>query len=174
MDSLVYSIYDQDAHKLLVLKSLSVSNGQKDGESITASLLEEILSKEDLLNPIFNQVRVALLEPVASLVPGRLFNEKETSIYLSELSSEPVKEEIQVDDVESLKIKTVYQIGNEISQVFNSKFPGCHFFHISTPFLLGCLQTASTSSTETAFACFESDSFQLALFNKSELLLYNN
>lgn len=167
MDSLVYSIYDSEDNKLLVLKNVPHDNGQIKG-------LKEILDKEDLLKPNYDKVRIVYFGPNASLVPSRLYNENESAVYLSELISGPIEETIQVDDLGSLKMKIVYQVENQLLKTVKAKFPVFQLYHISTPFLLGCLKTLPQLSKESAFACFDNESFQLALFSHGELLLYNS
>lgn len=171
MDSLVYSIYDKENNKLLVLKTVPLGSGQSTDQSIA---LKEILEKEDLLQPKYGKIRITYTSPNASLVPSRLFNENESEVYLSELISGPIEDSVQVDDLDSLKMKIVYQVENQLLETVKAKFPAFQLFHISTPFLLGCLKTFPGLSKESAFACFNNESFQLALFNQGELLLYNS
>lgn len=171
MDSLVYSIYDNENNKLLVLKSVSFSSGQTASQS---NALKEIFDKEDFLQSSYSKVRVVHFSQNASLVPSRLYNENESEVYLSELISGPIEESVQVDDLDSLKMKIVYQVENQLLKTVNAKFTDFQLFHISTPFLLGCLKTFPELTKESAFACFENESFQLALFSQGELLLYNS
>ncbi|MEZ4934904.1 MAG: DUF3822 family protein [Saprospiraceae bacterium] len=132
MDSLVYSIYDKENNKLLVLKTVPLGSGQSTDQSIA---LKKILEKEDLLQPKYGKIRITYTSPNASLVPSRLFNENESEVYLSELISGPIEDSVQVDDLDSLKMKIVYQVENRLFETVKAKFPA----QLSqlTPFFVG-------------------------------------
>ena len=82
VDSLVYSIYDVATNKFLALKSLGLPNMSGGTLTNTAQPLKDIFQKEDLLNAQYQQVKAAFLQPATSLVPERLFNDQEKSIYM--------------------------------------------------------------------------------------------
>ena len=172
VDSLVYSVYDSISNKLLALKSLSFSTENGHLGSL-AKTLDGIISKEDLLSPEYQQVKIVFMQTQASLVPDRLFNEEEKNTYLEELTTPPDEVETQVDEIAPLQIRSVYSLDTDVSELLRTKFPTSSFFSVSTPFLVGSHHAIPEDATEIAFACFHHNTFQLALFEKGELLFYN-
>ena len=58
--------------------------------------------------------------------------------------------------------------------MLDSRFPNNEVFSAATPFLAGTSYSMPEGVNESVFACFQKDSFQLALFSNGELLFYNN
>ena len=173
MDSLVYSVYDDVANKLLVLKTLTFP--QENGSpSNFASVLEYSLEKEDILSPLYRRVKIGFISTDTSLVPSRLYNEQEKSTYIKELSSKESSGDLLVDEIGALKIRTVYSLDKDALTVLKAKFPTAHFFSIATTFLVGSHHSLLEGMEEVTFACFHKDLFQLAIFNQGELQFYNS
>ncbi len=172
MDSLVYSIYDTDDNRLLVLRSCEFGGKVGDGAG-PSDKLSRILGREDLLGSLYRRVKIAFLQPSASLVPSRLYNEQEKTTYMDELTSVQQDGTLEVDDIEALKVKVVYNVAKEEMDLLKAKFPTCRFYNIATPFILGCHKMLPNGANEMAYACFEKEKFQLAVFDRGELLFYN-
>ncbi len=172
MDSLVYSVYDDVSNRLLALKVLPFPKENGTLSSL-ATKLEETINKEDLLTPLYRRVKIVFISADTSLVPTRLYNEQEKSTYLEELSSKRNNDAVLVDEIGPLKIKTVYSLDREALITLKAKFPTAHFFSAATPFLVGSHHSLSERNEESAFACFQKNIFQLAIFNQNELLFYN-
>ena len=171
MDSLVYSVYDDHTNKLLVLKSLAFSSGANENSAVGS--LKDVLKKEDLLEPLYRRVKIALAHTTSSLVPERLYNEQEKHTYLEELVHAPNKIDVASDELSPLKIRAVYGVDKSLVATLKSKFPTAHIFGIAAPFLLGCHKLIPEGAVETAFACIHQNTFQFALFEKGDLLFYN-
>ncbi len=172
VDSLVYSIYDTVSNRLLVLRSCGFD--KKNSESIDPiEKLSSIIGQEDLLGPLYRRVKIAFIEPSASLVPSRLYNEQAKATYMDELTSPQHVVVLQVDDIDPLKIKAVYNTGHKEMDLLKTQFPTCRFYNLATPFLLGCHEMLPEDVNEMAFACFEKETFQMAIFDRGELLFYN-
>lgn len=173
VDSLVYSVYDEPANKLLLLKSVDFP--KENGSNFNyAQRLDDAISKEDVLNPVYNQVKIAFLDSATSLVPSRLYNDEEKNTYIDELTMEEEAGEIYADEVSTLNIKSVYALDKTIAEVLNNRFPNIRIFSAATPFLEGCKKAIPENMNEAAFTCFQKDTFQLALFSNGDLLFYNN
>ena len=176
MDSLVYAVYGGGSgNKLLLLKSLELSV-EKGTQSVYSQLLDDAFGREDTLNPVYDQVKIAFLKPATSLVPSRLFNETEKETYLDELTVDKPAGTgtLYADQLSALGIKPVYRLETSLAEVLKIRFPNIQIFSAATPFLAGSNHSIPKGASDCAFACFQKESFQLALFSKGELLFYNN
>lgn len=174
LDSLVYAIHDDASQKLLVLKHLQVPIAEGETAIASCAALEEAIGKDELLGLLYRRVRVAFSGAIASLVPERLFSDYEKDTYLQELTTASKQAEVKADDLVALKAKAVYQLDQAYSKMLKTRFPTAHFFSLTTPFLLGSLQMVPDDVAATAFACFQENTFQLAIFDKKNLLFYND
>ncbi|MEO1261517.1 MAG: DUF3822 family protein [Bacteroidota bacterium] len=173
MDSLVYAVYHGDSNKLLLLKTVDLKNDNGSSTDYSARL-DDACGREDVLNPVYGQVKIAFLEPATSLIPSRLFNEEEKKTYLEVLITEEKSSDVFADDLASLKIRPVYPLTKDLTTVLDDRFPNNRVFSAATPFLAGTYHSIPEGVDEAAFACFQKNSFQLALFSNGELLFYNN
>lgn len=172
MDSLVYSVYEPSSNKMLALKSCPFP-ASGNGHSDRGKEIGEVLRKEDLLGPRYQKVKIALDSSSAALVPQRLFNEDEKATYLEELLDSGKEADIRSDEIASLKIKAVYQVGKPEMAALKKHFPKGSIFNSSTAFLVGCKQAVERIEGKVAFAGFSKTHFQLAVFNKKELQFFN-
>jgi len=173
MDSLVYSVYESDPAKMLVLQTVQFDNKEPE-KGIPAEELEQVIDQEDLLALPYRLVKIGMVGLKAALVPARLYNDDERHTYLDELSANRTEGELVIDDLDVLKIKVVHQIGQQEATMLRARFPNCQFFNAATPFLAGAFYTLPSEANEIAFASFDNHTFQIAVFDRGNLLFHNS
>ncbi|MEK7254237.1 MAG: DUF3822 family protein, partial [Bacteroidota bacterium] len=119
--------------------------------------------------------RVKIILPVFStaLVPERLYNEAEKTTYLNELSSQANSTAVQMDEMSELSVKVVYESMPELTGVMKKQFPTGRFYAGVTPFLAGCRKMMPDEQIQVTFVNFHREVFQVAIFQKRNLLFYN-
>lgn len=167
MDSLVFSVFDTNTEELLVLKSVDwpETGHQKD--------FGEALKKENLLGLLYRRVKIGVVSPKTALVPSRLFNPSERTVYLDELSLEKQSAPVHDDEIESMSLRLVYPIAPALGSALAHHFPNAKFYNGLTAFLLGAKANLPNGKEHNAFAHFYETSFYLAIFEKDRLLFCN-
>ncbi len=173
MDSLVYFISSAD-DRALFLKTLHYSPGTNGKANAYADNLSHFLEKEELMGYLFRRIKVALPQPLAALVPNRLFQDEELPTYLAALTDLAEGEETKADELSFGEVKVVFQQNVEAAGILRKKFPTAHLYSMATPFI----EAAATLKTDTrenfvVLNIYERR-LQLAHFNGGKLLFYNS
>lgn len=101
--------------------------------------LRDVFAQDDLLRLSYNRVRVAVMTPIFTLVPERLYNPVERRTYLQEIASLNYEMEIKADEIASASVRLVYGIKRHLQDDIQKELPSAKISHALTAFLSGLL-----------------------------------
>ncbi len=139
MDGFVYMITDgqQKVHALSQFPYHQKSSYQQNLKA-----LEQYLEKNTLLQSRFRNIRLGIHSAVFSIVPNRLYSEKDKRNILRHLSPNMEFQEVRVDQLSSLNCKNVYGLTSTISNFIKRFFSSARIFNLNTTLLLATFRQA--------------------------------
>lgn len=173
MDSLVYFISSADDHALF-LKTVHFSPGHNGVHNSLNDNLALFLEKEELMGYLYRRIKVALPQPLAALVPNRLFQDEELPTYLASLTELTDGEQTIVDDLNWNEVKVCYQANVELVNILRKKFPTSHLYSLATPFLEAASTLRSNTRENYVALNVHENRLQLVHFSNGKVLFYNS
>ncbi len=168
MDSFDYMVLDSQ-QKVLALRSYSLD--PRLGPS--ASQLKTIAQEDKLLQPAYRNARAGFVSRESTLVPRRLFNEKEKRAYLEQSAQLESGVNVLADALPALDIYNIYALSPETEDFARASFPGARLFHLGTALLEGLRQHAARDQGHKVYAHIQEGLLYLLVFNSGELLYFN-
>ncbi len=145
MDSFVYMITDAQ-QRIHLLAQYPYTDAQPyNPQKPQLEELERFFSKNQLLSSRYRNVRLGLQSSVFTLIPNRLFSDKDKKTILSHLSSSDHFYEARVDSIGSLNAKNVYKIFAPTANFLKQHFSAARIFNVNTTMLLAVLKIAQRS-----------------------------
>ena len=171
MDSFVYMITNA-RQELLALKSVNVLS--QSIYSFTLAL-DKIIEEHPLLRDNYSYIRLGFSHGIFSLVPNRLFIERENKLLVDSLLTNGAKnDEVLVNTIPSLSIQNVHTIPAELMEWISKNFNAARTFHLSTALITGFRATSKAKNDFNLLVYFEKNKLSCILFEGNTFLLANS
>ena len=151
MDSFAYMVTDADSF-VLTLKDFSYDIAVQKPADLEKQI-RQIFTEENYLSTAPKNVKIGFLNAKSTLIPDRLFNNKEQKTYLSQVAEVEDSESIKMDQLTQLAAKNIYALDRQVLNLILRQFPEASLKHISTS-LLNSFRQLSTNSKEKMHQLF--------------------
>jgi len=169
MDSLVFAVVDS-RDVLLALKHWEFESKSIDPiQNFKSAFLNE-----PLLGLKFKQVNIGYSTNVYTLIPEKLYHEKEDKHYLKNIAEVPINEGTFTDYIPSEKICCVFSMPNYIREFFIEKYDNITFYHSTTPLLNSFLKTKVDPNGYSLLLNFKKGLVDVILLDRSNLKIMNS
>jgi len=169
MDSLVFAVVDS-RDVLLALKHWEFESKSIDPiQNFKSAFLNE-----PLLGLKFKQVNIGYSTKVYTLIPEKLYHEKEDKHYLKNIAEVPINEGTFTDYIPSEKICCVFSMPNYIREFFIEKYDNITFYHSTTPLLNSFLKTKVDPNGYSLLLNFKKGLVDVILLDRSNLKIMNS
>jgi hypothetical protein len=147
MDSFVYMITDGQ-QQLQVLSQFPFRDQQHPYASRHYPLeaLESYLNKHTLLKARFRTIKLGVHSPLFTIVPERLYSERDKKNLLVHVSETAGIFEARADQLGSLHSRLVYSIDRPLSDLIKRHFTSARIFNMNSTMLLATHQLASVEA----------------------------
>ncbi len=169
MDSLVFAVVDS-RDVLLALKHWEFESNHKD----PIQNFKSAFINEPLLGLKFKHVNIGFSTFAYTLIPEKLYHEKEDQHYLSNIIEVPANEGTFTDYIPSEKICTVFSMPNYIREFFIEKYENITFYHSTTPLLNSFLKTKAKLEGHSMLLNFTKGMVDIILLDKGKLKIMNS
>lgn len=169
MDSLVFVVVDS-RNVLLALKHWEFESNLKD----PIRNFESAFINEPLLGLKFKHVNIGYYTFAYTLIPEKLYHEKEDVHYLKNIVDVPTDEGTFTDYIPSEKICTVFSMPNLIREFFIGKYENITFYHSTTPLLNSFLKTKANPEGMSMLLNFTKGMVDIILLEKGKLKIMNS
>lgn len=143
MDSFVYMITDGQ-QQLQVLSQFPYSeNSPYQAQRHPLTGFENYLDKHHLLKSRFRNIKLGIHSPLFTIVPERLYSEKDKKNMLLHLSDQTEHFEVRSDKLGALNSRMIYSIQPAVSDLIKRHFSSARIFNMSTSMILAVHQLAS-------------------------------
>ncbi|MFN7116397.1 MAG: DUF3822 family protein [Saprospiraceae bacterium] len=164
VDSLSYMISSPQRQALL-LRDFQLTDGQ--------SAFLDLIAQDEYLHAAYRAVRIAAVSPFFTLVPERLYNPDEKSVYLQDMANISYAKDIRADELRTAQARLVYALPQEITNLVQKQLTGGQLFHAVTAFLSGLLHLGNAPATPTLYLHINSNWLLAALIEHKKLLFVN-
>ncbi len=172
MDSLVYMITDGQQKIHALSQFPYAQNSPYKPYQPNLKPLERYVEKNALLQSRFRNVRLGIHSPLFSIVPNRLYSEKDKRNILSHLSSKNNFQEVIVDQLPPFNGKNVYGLLPTISDFIKRHFSSARVFNLNTTLLLAAYKkTQLLAQDHQLFFHADSKYLRTFLFERKNLLV---
>jgi len=144
---------------------------KRDSQSNT-SFFQDIFQKNDILKLEFKNAALTISGLPSTLVPTSYFEEEKAQELLSFTSGVDVVE-IDFKNIPKLKATIVHENDDKISSIFLEKHPYGKVFLNSGLLLESLMRVNRYDTSERLYIDIRQDSFDLFVFRKGKLILYN-
>ena len=157
-------------------KYIQFSHIVLDSELPTVSQLEKYFSTIGILNLPFKKTFILIPTRNATLVPSGIFDPDKAKSMLQFCCDIPENSTIYFNKIRQADVFNIFSIDKEIVEFFKRQFPEPLFFHQNTPLIEEILSSVTMYENEMKILCinFNSDFFDITLFEKSELKFCNS
>jgi len=163
MDSFVYMVTDSQ-QKIQTLAQYPYDGSQPyDPAHPSVKKLEQQIKNNPILNGRFRNIRLGVHSPVFTLIPNRLYAEKDKRSILKHLSPQLQNLEIRADNVNLLNSKIIYGLMPVAAEMIKRHFSAARIFNLNTTMLLATSRLAQNKK-EGHQLFFHVDSRYLRIF----------
>ena len=146
MDSFVYMITDGQQKVQVLAQFPYLSKQPYSSHDYPLESLENYLEKNTLLKSRFRNIKLGIHSPGFTLIPDRLFSEKDKKAILSHLSNADDPYEVRSDKIQPILSRNVYSVSEPLSDLIKRHFSSARVFNLNTTLLLATLRIASLES----------------------------
>lgn len=146
MDSFVYMITDGQQRLQVLSQFPYEKNHPYHAKNYPLSSFESYLDKHHLLKSRFRNIKLGIHSPLFTLVPERLYAEKDKKSLLAHLSEDLDFFEVRTDTVASLQSRIVYHLDRSLSDLIKKHFSSARIFNLNTTMLLALHRLASSQN----------------------------
>ncbi len=125
-----YSVLDSAKKMVVALESWNI--GINDDPGMLTDALEKIKNDSSLLNNEFGKVIIIPDTSIYTIIPEKLFVEKEAKKYLEFNHTIYSNEKICIDNIYQIAAKNIYGFPFEVDDIAEKKFPNYQFKHTAT------------------------------------------
>lgn len=172
MDSFVYMITDGQ-QKLQVLSQFPFRDQQHpyDSRHYPLESLDTYLNKHALLKSRFRNIKLGIHSPLFTIVPERLYSEKDKKSLLAHLSETANLFEVRTDQLSSLHSRMVYSLDRQLSDLIKRHFSSARIFNMNTAMLLATYPLAAREKEGRQFYVHADEHYlRIFLFEGKNLL----
>jgi len=125
-----YSIFDSAKKMFVALESWDID--VNDDPGMLTDVLEKIKNDSPLLNNEFERVIIIPDTSIYTIIPEKLFVEKDARKYLEFNYIIHSNEKVCIDNIDKIKVKNVYGFSYEVENAAEKLFLNHQFMHTST------------------------------------------
>jgi len=172
VDRFSYLITDQ-LQNVLVLTSYTYNEQIESFDDLPVKIKDIYLESKHLKLP-YKSVRIAISNLSNTLVPGRLYQEGESKIYLENVVDVKKGDAVLLNDLSPLGIKNIFTADGAIIELLKSYYPSAEFYHGHSSVLLGFRKIVAHQSGQRVFICVKDRLVQVYYFNDTDLVFSNS
>jgi hypothetical protein len=135
--------------------------------------LNTIFEQNADLQACFSTVKIAFQNPYITLIPNLIYKEEDASTYLEKSFRIPKQHYLLTDNLPTFQCQNIYLAPTETYNYLIDKFDNVNYSHIVSSLLLKWQQKAVQLQHNSVFINITVSSFQIAVFNREKLLLWN-
>jgi uncharacterized protein DUF3822 len=170
-DRFSFLAYDEEQQKVQFLKSYTFRS--KENEE-AKSMVHEVYTQDNLLKSRFNKSFIAVANKKNTLVPSRLYDERNHRTYFEKLIPLDQDDIILVNDIPELDVKNLFIVDLGLKNLIDGYFPNASIIHSATLFIKGTRELAKHRNGHQLYLNISGDSFHVVLFEDQELLFSNS
>ncbi len=171
-DRLSYLVCDE-AWQLLAFKSYRIPPASSfQGNAF--QYISELLQLDKLLQKKYAAVRLGVVNQYATLIPERLFDEKEQTAYLINLLPIHENETLLNNKLEKPAARQLFKLPSDLYRLMQSYFPAGRILHAYTCLINGFLKLHEADAGNQVFANVRSDVLHIVVFNEGTLSFSNS
>ncbi|MBR9919191.1 MAG: DUF3822 family protein [Bacteroidetes bacterium] len=171
MDSLCYFIANHD-RKVLLLRRYNYRNDISQFSKLVGPV-QEIMASDKQLQLTYRQTRLGFLNTKSTLVPDRLFNERQKASYLRNMVRTDVDEQLFASPIPGFQSVLVYALPGELVRAVQKALPGVQLQHAASGQLNFLSRNNESADTKQVFINVHNNLLQLFLMDGAKLLMYN-
>lgn len=170
-DSLSYCVNDKSGTVLSVVK-MDLPEAD-EGESY-ADRLEKVILRDVILQQSFGEVVVAVATGRSTLIPERLYNSEEKSVYLEKML--PLTDELRVCEevIADFAVRNIYAFPDNVLRVLQTYFSGGHIYHIATVILSSTDFRQLNEDPQKLLVNVHQEALQILFFDEGNLVFSNS
>ena len=171
MDSLCYLISDPDRKALLVRRydyRQAIPHFQR-----LVGPVQEILASDNLLSQHYRTTRIGLLDTRATLVPDRLFNERNKASYLRNMVPEASGDRIFANPLPGLQSVLVYALPGDLLDAVKKPLAAGTIQHVASGQLNLFHRLGESQAGKHLYVNVRKHLLQAVLMDGPNLLVYN-
>lgn len=163
----LYYLIEDDTNHIVGLRGYSIPDD-------SASSVSKVFASDIVLRQSFRTVKVAMVNPLVSLVPDMLFDRTaEYKLYISNLVQEPEGMTVWKDELPEMDIHLVYYYPLALWDTILKFFPEAKLNHLYSALIRNWSARAARFDKPTVMLNILGRSIQLAVFDRKDLLYIN-
>ncbi len=166
-----FFIHD-DRNRVRALKSWLIGDDEEGSLQGRRLSLSRIVATQPLLGGRFVRSTVGIANEWVSLVPDRVFDEKNLPAYFKLLMESGEGHNFFAEKLAGQPVRLVWAVEKDMVFFCQNNFPGSLMRHVASGLLESWRALASPHGPEV-FANVRGKSLQMAVFDRAELLLFN-
>ncbi|MEO1624792.1 MAG: DUF3822 family protein, partial [Bacteroidota bacterium] len=169
-DRLSYFVQDSQ-HTVILLRSYDFP--ERGPSNDFAEKIRNVYLQDEWIRLPYKRISFGLLDPIATLVPGRLYQKGMERAYLEAMSQLADSDNLHADFVEPLGLYNAYRVPKGVQELIQKSFEGARLYHHHTALLLAFYKLAASRSGHRMFLNIRQQWVQIAVFDQRDLLFCN-
>ena len=170
-DRLSYLVVDRH-QQVLLLRAYDFSEAAKVPP--LKEKLHELYLEDELLRHSYANTTLAVVSPVHSLVPNRLFNEEQQEVYIKSVTSFPTDGIPLQDHIDAFQLHNCYFLEADLHQSIQSTLSPSKILHGASCLLQGFAKLAMQQRRKQVFVNVRHRLLQIVAFDNTKLLYCNS
>jgi|LGOV01.1.fsa_nt_gb hypothetical protein len=171
LDGFSFSILNYEINKVVALVDYHFDNVKHPVQLLEN--IKEIYNDSSLLKMSFNEVKVAHVNSISTLVPVALFNDDNLKSYLNFNHKLLENEYLTYDLVGTSDIANVYSPFTEINNFLFDKYGEFVFKHFSSVLIENMIAQSKVNQDLKMFVHVQDNHFEIIVIENKKLILYN-
>ena len=171
LDGFSFSILNYEINKVVALVDYHFDNVKHPVQLLEN--IKEIYNDSSLLKMRFNEVKVAHVNSISTLVPVALFNDDNLKSYLNFNHKLLENEYLTYDLVGTSDIANVYSPFTEINNFLFDKYGEFVFKHFSSVLIENMIAQSKVNQDLKMFVHVQDNHFEIIVIENKKLILYN-
>lgn len=172
VDSLVYLVYDFEQN-VLVLKEYNYTIYNYTPKKFLENV-RSIYQSDFLLSLLYRKVKILFDSSAFTLIPSRLYNEKEKESYFEQLVSVTENSTFLADELKDIKAHLLYPIDQNLYSASKVQFPTAKIGHAVSELISGCKSLITSQGDFSTFVNVQDKRMQICVFEREKLLFVNS
>jgi len=166
-DRLSYLVIDRH-QQVLLLRAYDFSKSTKVPP--LKESLHQLYLEDEILRHSYANTTLATVSPIHSLVPNRLFNEKQQEVYVKSTTSLPAEGILLHDQIDTFQLHNCYFLEADLHQSIQSTLSPTKILHGASCLLEGFGKLATQQRRKQVFVNFRHRLLQIFAFDNTKLL----
>jgi len=172
MHGVLISVYDDEKNKFIGLESFRLV-GLKN-ENQVAGELDSLIKEREWLTDTFKKINIIYLDPITTLIPQALFEEKNKELYLNFNQITDGNTSVNFNLLKNAAAVNVFRIPKSVEVKIKTLWPDTKFFHPSSVFIESLLINYKNKTTnKKLFVQVNHDYFEVVYLKDGKLSFHN-